>query len=326
MEILKTKVLELESLNGNFFRDRKVVAVLGFFDGVHLGHLKIIGECLNRAGVIGGCSLAFTFDAPPANIINRKLDKKLITSFSDKIRLLKGTGLDYIVVAKFNRKFSGLDPGQFCRDVLEKKLNAAEIFIGKGFKFGKNSSGDVNFLRNYFKGSNVNINEIEILKLNGMAVSSTAIRNYYNLGDVDNVNKFLGRIPFIKGTVIHGDSRGRLLGFPTANIDVFEKYVMFKDGVYAGFVRLLSARKNRLMPSVVNIGNNPTFDGKRKWAESYILDFREDIYGKRIEVSFLKRLRDEKTFSDRDELVRQIKSDIENAKQFFKNFSEIYKL
>jgi riboflavin kinase / FMN adenylyltransferase len=320
MGTLKGRVLKLENISDGFFCKAKVFAVIGFFDGVHLGHAKIIKECMEKAAANGGVSAVFTFDAPPVNIIKGRLDKKLITSFADKIRLLRQTGLDYVIVARFDREFAELNPEEFCREILVKKLNVKEIFIGESFRFGRNSSGDIDFLKRYFNGSGVNINEIKILKMDGTPVSSTVIRGYYNRGDIDSIAKLLGRKPFIKGVVIHGDKRGRLLGFPTANIDVFEKYVTPEDGVYAGYVNMSGSKECTRFPSVINIGNNPTFMGKRKWVEVHIIDFCRDIYNRKIEVTFVKRLRDEMTFSGKDDLVGQIKCDIEHAKKLFENF------
>jgi riboflavin kinase/FMN adenylyltransferase len=180
---------------------------------------------------------------------------------------------------------------------------------------------------------------VPILKIDCSPVSSTLIREFYNAGDIEKIKLFMGRDPSIKGRVIKGDSRGRLLGFPTANIDVFEKYVTPSDGVYAGFVNLQAAvvstsdiftdKKNkesiRMMPAVINIGDNPTFYGKRKWVESHILDFSGDIYDFNIEVVFLKKLRDEKKFISSDELTNQIKKDINEARDYFKTVINDYK-
>lgn len=338
-------LIKLENLHDFEFRDKNISAVIGFFDGVHTGHLKIINACIKRAKEINGESVIFTFDKPPANILKGKIDKKLITSFSDKIKLLKATGTNYIIVAKFDNKFAELKPGQFCSDVLLKKLNIRELFIGQGFKFGKDSSGDAAYIRKFFKlseerfGHPIKINEVLIHKIKGIPVSSTAIRNFYDAGNIESITLFLGRYPSIKGMVIKGDKRGRLLGYPTANIDVFEKYVTPSDGVYAGFVKItgieimddkeaLAKNKNtdlnsdaKKFTAVINIGNNPTFDGKRKWIESHIIDFNADIYGKKIEVFFLKKLRDEITFRNKEELIKQIKLDIDKTEETIMFFS-----
>ncbi len=332
-------IIRLEKVNKGFFKGQAVFAVLGFFDGVHKGHQDIIKQCIGKAAQNNGTSVVFTFDKPPKNIIHGKLYKKLITPYADKLKLIKKLGADYIVVAKFDRFFSGLEPGDFCREILIEKLNVSEIFIGKGFKFGKDASGGTGFLAECLGPCGVRINEVPILEIDGSPVSSTLIREFYNAGDIEKIKLFLGRDPSLKGKVIKGDSRGRLLGFPTANIDVFEKYVTPSDGVYAGFVNLqaqvvsagdICADKKkkeliRMMPAVINIGDNPTFYGKRKWVESHILDFTGDIYDFNIEVIFLKKLRDEKKFVSRDDLIGQVKKDISIAGDYFKIVINDYK-
>ncbi len=353
----KSRVLKLENIKSGFFENKKIFAVIGFFDGVHIAHRMIISGCIENARAKNGLSLAFTFDNPPANIIKGKIDKKLITSFSDKIKLLKETGLDFIVIAKFNKGFSQLSPLEFCKEILLQKLNVSEIFVGRDFKFGRNASGDVKFLEDFFNEKTIKVNVVDPIKINNIKVSSTEIRKFYLSGDIDKIIIFLGRLPSIKGTVVHGDKRGRLLGYPTANIDIFEKYIALKDGVYVGLVKLLNkALRNLILvkplnlnneinkrlnsylntkinkkidlkindvgyPSIINIGNNPTFNGKRKWVEAHILNFNNDIYGKRIEISFIKRLRDEIIFKNKSDLINQIKKDLSEVKKFFNSFS-----
>jgi len=326
-----SKLIRLEKLDYSRFKDTGIAAVIGFFDGVHTGHKKIIKLCADMAKSMGGVSLVFTFDKPPVNIIKGKLDKKLITSYSDRISLIKEIGVDYIVVAKFDAGFAELEPEKFCRDILESRLNVREVFIGRGFKFGKKSAGDADFMKNFFRGKKpaVNINVVDIYKIGNTPVSSTAIRKLYSEGNIERISDFLGRFPSIKGKVVKGDKRGRLIGFPTANIDVFEKYITLKDGVYAGYASIYGKPAQILkpaaghypasfkLPSVINIGNNPTFNGNRKWIESHILDFDADIYGRTLEVVFLKRLRDEISFESKDDLIKQIKLDIIAAEKYF---------
>ena len=320
------KLIKLEKLDDSILKGLRVCAVIGFFDGVHLGHKKIISNCIKKAKEKKGISIVFTFDKPPVNIIKGRLDKKLITSYSDKIKLLGQTGIDFIIVAKFDSSFSNLEPGQFCSEILQRKLHIEELFIGEGFRFGKNSIGSIDFLRDYLRKDYVKINEVKIFKVDGISVSSTEIRKFYSNGDIGSITRFLGRIPSIKGIVIEGDKRGRLVGYPTANIDVFEKYVTPADGVYAGYVHIFYRKGTQMeskskaktrFPAVINIGNNPTFSGRRKWIESHIINFSDDIYGKKIEVFFIAKLRDEITFSCKSDLVNQIKADIERARKYF---------
>jgi riboflavin kinase / FMN adenylyltransferase len=324
------RVIKLESLKDGSFKDLKVFAVIGFFDGVHIGHQEIIRKCVSRARSAGGISIVFTFNKQPKNIIHKKLFKKFITSSAEKLDLIKKLGVNHIVIANFDGTFSGYEPEVFCSRILVEKLNIRELFIGKGFRFGKDAKGNVDFLKSYFKDTAVKVNEEPIFTVDKMPVSSTLVREYYGCGDIDGINMLLGRYPVLKGKVVKGDGRGKTLGFPTSNIDVFEKYVTPMDGVYAGTVKILAVSEGTIektsdyvdtekkYPAVINIGDNPTFAAAHKWIESHLIDFGADIYGRKIEITFLKRLRDEKKFAGKDDLIRQINADIDSARDFFK--------
>ncbi|MBM3707471.1 MAG: bifunctional riboflavin kinase/FAD synthetase [Actinobacteria bacterium] len=323
-----SKTIRLENLKKGYFNKSKVIAVMGFFDGIHIGHQKIIKDCIDRAEAIGGTSVVFTFDKPPSNIIRGGYFKKLITSYSDKLCLISQTGIDYVIVAKFDSSFADLEPEEFCRKILINNLNIKELFIGKGFRFGRDAKGDVNYLKMLLKNYKIKVNEVPILKIKNMPVSSTIIRKFYSNGDIENIISFLGRIPFITGKVIRGDSRGRIIGFPTANIDVFEKFVVPKDGVYFGWTTILKKNKTtgkscvqteEKLPSLINIGSNPTFKGRRRWIEAHIIDFNGDIYNEKIKVYFFRMLREEKEFKNKEELVNQIKLDLSRARKYFES-------
>jgi len=310
-----SKLIKLEKLKNGSLKD--VVAVIGFFDGVHIGHKKIIRLCVERAEKIKGTSVVFTFDKPPLNILKRSVYKKLITSYADKIKLIKELGVNFIVSAKFDSDFSKIEPEQFCSEILIDKLNIKDLFIGEDFKFGSNASGNTSFLKNFFITRNVNVNVVPILRIGDIPVTSTNIRKFYSEGRIEKIITFLGRLPSITGVVLYGNKRGKAMGFPTANIDVFEKFVTPNDGVYLGFVNILDKKfANVGLPSIINIGSNPTFKEKKKWVESHIINFNEEIYGCNIKVSFLKKLRDEISFKNKDELVNQIKKDMDFAKKY----------
>jgi len=314
------KLISLGKLKSGVLKDS--VVVIGFFDGVHVGHKKIISLCVERAKKINGNSIVFTFNKPPINILKRGMHKKLITSYEDKIKLIKELGIDFIIAAKFDWSFSEIEPEKFCREILIKKFNIKDLFIGEDFKFGNNASGDTKFLKNFFGSYNVNVNIVPILRIEGIPVTSTIIRKFYSEGLIEKIITFLGRLPSITGKVLRGEGRGSILGFPTANIDVFEEFVTPNDGVYLGYVNILNKKFNNAeLPSIINIGSNPTFKGKRKWIESHIINFNEEIYGCSIKVSFLKKLRDEISFQSKEELINQIKKDMDFAKKY--NFNNI---
>ena len=189
------KIIKLENLAEGAFKGLRVFAVIGFFDGVHRGHQEIIKKCVSRARRAGGVCVAFTFNKQPKNIVFKKLYKKLITASSEKLELIKGLGVDNIIIAKFDKWFSSYEPEIFCSRILVEKLNIEEIFIGKGFRFGKDAKGNVDFLRDYFKDAGVKINEVPIFTVDNIPVSSTIIMQYYRDGDIDRIKLLLGRYP-----------------------------------------------------------------------------------------------------------------------------------
>jgi riboflavin kinase/FMN adenylyltransferase len=311
------QIINLAELNNNFFKDSLNFLVIGFFDGVHKGHKEIIKKCIKRAKIYNGISIALTFDIPPVNIINSKKIKKLIMPFEEKINMMSAIGIDFIVSVNFNKDFAGLSEVDFCKKILIDKINAHEVFIGENFKFGKGAKGDYLFLKNFLKKYDIKVHAIKLLKINNVIVSSTKIRNLYDEGEVEKIKLFLGRFPTIKGKVQKGFSRGKNLGFPTANITVDESYILPENGVYAGRV-IIEDKKNSL-PALINIGNNPTFGFRETLIEVFILNFDKNIYDKNITVKFMKYLRQEKKFESPDELISRIKEDIKNAKEFFKS-------
>jgi riboflavin kinase / FMN adenylyltransferase len=271
--------------------------------------------CIEKAKEINGISIVFTFDRPPQNIIRGSLHKKLISSYPERIKLIKSCGVDYIVIADFNSDFSKLEPEEFCRKILIEKLNIKELFIGHDFRFGHDAAGDAEFLKDFLKSYKIKVNIVPVLKIDGVPISSTVIRKYYSEGNIEKIKEFLGREPEVAGTVVSGEGRGKQLGFPTANIDVFEKFVTPRDGVYTGWVSIVPSKTKHA--AIVNVGPNPTFKGTKKWIESYILDFDRDIYGKKIKVSFLKRIRGEKMFGSAEDLIEQLNLDLIYAKKYF---------
>jgi len=315
------KLIRLDDITEDYFKGESAIIVIGAFDGVHLGHKKIIKQCVKRAKEVKGISIVLTFENHPLNVIKGRMHKKLIISFEDKIKLIKSLGVDFVATVKFDKNFSMLEPEQFCKEILTDRFHVREIFVGEGFRFGRDRKGSGIFLKNYFSPIGIKVNIVSLYKAGGVAASSTAVRKYFLEGDLEKVNLILGRCPYVAGTVSKALGRGRELGFPTANIGVPKIFVIAKDGVYIGMVKISGSSKK--LPALVNIGDNPTFGNNKKWIEAFIINFNGNIYGKKIKIYFLKRLRGEVIFSSRDELVAQIKIDLENAVKYFKLNCEV---
>ena len=310
------KIVELEKIKAGHFVDKILFVVIGFFDGVHLGHRKIIEASIKKAQKENGKSLVLTFDKPPLNVVKSKLFKKLINSFDEKIGLIEDLGVDFIIKARFDSEFLKLKADEFCKNILVGKFNIKEILVGEGFRFGYRGAGDVDLLKNCLEARKARVNIIPLQKIEGETISSTNVRKYYREGDVDAIKRMLGRYPGASGIVVEGDRRGRLLGFPTANIDIFHNYVTLRDGVYLGKVKVGTLQGNDL-PAIINVGDNPTFRGTRKWIEAHMIDFNKNIYGSKISISFFNRLREEIRFTNKEELILQIKKDYQYAKKYF---------
>lgn len=311
------QIINLADLKDNYFEKSKNILVIGFFDGIHKGHQSIIKKCIRRAKIVNGLSIVLTFDIPPVNLISGQKTKKLIMPFEEKIRMINNMGVDYIISVNFNREFANLSKIDFCRKIILEKINAGEVFIGENFRFGKGAEGDFLFLKNFLKENGRIAHAVKLLKINNIVISSTIIRDFYDSGNIDKIRLFLGRYPSIEGTVQKGLLRGAELGFPTANIEVDDSYIIPKNGVYIGKIKIQNS--NKFLPSIINIGNNPTFGYRKTLVEAHILNFKNNIYSKKITIIFLKYLRDERRFNLIHDLVNQINEDIKSSVNFFKS-------
>ena len=310
--------LKLNNISKDQFSGLDPVMVIGFFDGVHKGHQKIINMCKDSSDKKGAASIILTFDRPPLNVVKSRTYKKLIFPFKEKLKILEDTGVDFIITAEISPEFLKLSPECFCKDILLGIFGVKELFIGEGFRFGYRASGDVGLLKSCLEPSGVKVNEVRLLGSDvAEAISSTTIRDYYAEGNISKIRNLLGRDPYINGVVVKGAGRGKRLGFPTANLDVCDTLVVPRDGVYFGTVSIMEDDRS-LLPAIINIGDNPTFGISKKWIEAYIIDFDKRIYDKEIKIKFLDRHRDEVKFNSSDELIDQIRKDLRQARNFFK--------
>lgn len=293
---------------------KNAVITIGTFDGVHEGHKTIIRFICEKAKEINGESVLITFDPHPKQIIRPDKPVNLISSTSEKYSEIFKIGVDHIVVIPFTRAFSLLSAEEYVHQFLIKKFSPQVIVIGYDHQFGHDRKGNIHTLREMLSDT-VEIIEIPEHLINDAHVSSTQIRLAIQNGMMAQANTMLGRAFKIDGVVIHGNKLGRQIGFPTANIQLTEQNIILPPtGIYA--VQVLV--KDKMHNGVLSIGTRPTVtNGKNISYEVYILDFEEDIYGEKISVYFLERLRDELKLKDIDELIQYIQKDIDDAKKYF---------
>jgi riboflavin kinase/FMN adenylyltransferase len=297
----------LEALNKDY---HNTVLTIGNFDGVHLGHQKILSTVLRRAEEMKGTSMAVTFDPHPMKVISPERKITILTTLEEKAKIMEEMGIRVFLCIKFTKEFSKMQPDDFITDVLVKKINAKEIIVGTNYAFGKNKKGTVDLLRRRGKKYGFTVKVIRNAKLYGNVVSSSKIRELLSKGELLKVSKFLGRAYSIEGTVVKGKGRGEsLLNVPTANITAPVE-IAPKEGVYA--VRV--SYKGNIYEGVANIGKNPTFGNSDVSYEAHLLNFSGNLLGETIRIYFIDRIRNERLFSDVLSLEKQIRTDIESAK------------
>jgi len=297
----------------NIIFKNKMGVGLGSFDGLHTGHMILVNTLLEESKLRGLDSVVYTFTEHPENIIKKQLYNPLITTVEKKEQLLGLSQLDYLYFDEFNEEFSHLLPEEFVRNILVEKLNAKLVVVGFNYRFGYKGKGDVCLLREYGEKYGFDVIEIPPIKIDDEIVSSTLVRHYISEGNMEKVLKLLGRRYSIRGFVKEGKKLGGKMGFPTANTYPDSSLIMPSFGVYA--TRTLV--KGKYYNSITNVGKNPTFgNSDRISVETFIFDFNEKIYGEEIEVFFVSKIRDEIKFSNKEELITQIKKDIEKAKVF----------
>jgi riboflavin kinase/FMN adenylyltransferase len=294
---------------------KNVVLTTGTFDGVHKGH-KVILDRLNRiAKNINGESVLLTFDPHPRKIVKPNEPISLLTTIEEKIDLLAKTGLQHLVVHPFDQRFSQISSLDFIRELLVKKLLVKKLVIGYDHHFGRNREGSFEHLSASGKEYGFEVEEIPVQEIDEVAVSSTKIRNAIQNANVEQAAEWLGYNYFLSGEVIRGKGLGRTISFPTANIQVSNTEKMIPgNGVYMVQAKIEGLEKPLL--AMCNIGFNPTVGGKERSVEVHVFDFSGDLYSKKISISFLKKIRDEKKFNSLEELQRQLNNDAHFVNQF----------
>jgi riboflavin kinase/FMN adenylyltransferase len=284
---------------------------LGTFDGVHLGHLRVIQTAIERAEELGVRSAVATFDPRPVSVIVPERAPDSLTSLPRRLELLRKAGVDDVLVINFTLELAARTPEQFADEVLVGQLGAAEVVVGQNFRFGHHRAGDVDVLRALGEERSFGVTVAPLFEFDGEPVSSSRIRELIRLKSVEDAARILGRPPELEGEVVRGDGRGRELGVPTANLGLTRGYVQPAEGVYAGDVVLSDGRTFR---SAISVGTNPTFDGEREVrVEAHLLHFDEDLYGDHVRVEFRRFLRGQVRFDNLDDLIVQMRNDIAAA-------------
>lgn len=278
---------------------------LGSFDGLHLGHMKLIDKAIELAKKNNGKSMVFTFNNHPLSIINKEIMPKLLMDKETKLKVLKHKGLDVLRLVDFNKKFMNLSPEEFILNIIEN-YNSKGIVVGFNYRFGYKNLGDVELLKELSKKYGFELFVIKPVKYKKEVVSSSHIRHVIaDAGDMDKANAMLSRPFTIFGAVIRGRQIGRVMGFPTINLDYNREFIIPRGGVYFTIVQY----NGEYFKGVTNVGYNPTVENEKLSIETHILNFNKDIYDEKIRLYFINRIRDEKKFNSIVELSQRIKKD-----------------
>jgi len=293
------------------------VLTVGNFDGIHVGHRAILDTVVSRARALAGQAVVYTFDPHPRKVLRPEGAPKLLTTLEQRLELLEAAGVDVVIVEKFTLDFARTPAEAFIREVIHGRIRPLEVYVGYDFHFGRDREGSMRLLTELGPRLGFSVTIIPEVVVDQGDVNSTRIRQVLAESRVEEAALLLGRPYTIRGRVATGDRRGRTLGFPTANLDP-ENEVLPGAGVYAGRLRLLDdgePPRGATLAAVTNVGTRPTFrDGGEVLAEAHLLDFEGDLYGRRVELSFLACLRPERRFASVDSLRAQIRADVEAAR------------
>jgi riboflavin kinase/FMN adenylyltransferase len=287
------------------------VATIGVFDGVHLGHQRILRRVTAEADARGLASLVFTFEPSPREYFSRTLPPARLTRFREKFGLLRGLGIEWMFCPRFDAGLEALEAGVFIERLLVRALQVRHLVVGDDFRFARARAGTLADLQAAGPRYGFTVEQVASVAMSGVRVSSTAVREALGGGDMERARSLLGRYYAMTGRVVRGDRRGRQLGMPTANVNLC-RHQSPVAGIFAVRVAGLAAG---LLPGVASVGTRPTFDGVTPLLEVHVFDFNRDIYGRYIEVQFVRRLRDELKFPDLPSLQRQMHMDAEAARR-----------
>ena len=293
---------------------RPTVLTLGVFDGLHLGHQRIMHRVVERAKAVGAAATAITFDPHPRSVLHPESAPPMLQTLDQRLANLEVLGIEQTIVIRFDRDFASQSADDFLRDIIHDRLQAKEVYLGKGFAFGRARGGNIDLLRRMSGDLGFVAYEVDEVQIRGQRISSSKIRELLAEGRINLARRMLGRPYGVEGVIIRGDRRGHTIGFPTANLHPHNR-VIPRFGVYAT-ATLIDGIWRR---SITNIGVRPTFGAESDPSiESYIFDFDGELYGDVLRVRFLHRIRDEKKFGGIDQLKAQIEKDSRRALNYFK--------
>lgn len=297
----------------DFSLTKKTIITIGTFDGVHIGHRKILEKIIHNAKELDCESLVLTFFPHPRMVLQENSSVKLLHTMKEKRTLLQKIGIENLIIHPFNKEFSQLTAEEFVKEILIDQLQIQKIIIGHDHRFGRNRTADINDLISFGEKYGFEVEQISAQEIDEIAVSSTKIRNALINGTISLANEYLGYNYFFSGTVVQGQQLGRTIGFPTANIHIKEDYKLIpKNGVYI----IKSYLNEVLIYGIMNIGNRPTVNGLNQTIEVHFLDFDKDLYGQEITIEVVEFIREEQKFDSLDTLKNQIQKDKEQSLSF----------
>ncbi len=292
---------------------RPTVLTLGVFDGLHLGHQRIMQTVVERAGEIGAIPTAITFDPHPRAVLHPESAPPLLQTLDQRLAAFEVLGIEQAIVIRFDKEFAAQHAETFLRETVVERLHAKEVYLGKGFAFGKDRGGNIELLREMSKDLGFYADEVPEVRLRGKRISSSEVRELLKEGRVNKARRMLGRPYGVEGVIVRGERRGHTIGFPTANLHPHNR-VIPKFGVYATATLI----EDKWRRGVTNVGVRPTFGGDNEPSiETYIFDFDGELYGDVLRVRFLHRIRDERKFAGIEELRAQIEKDTRRSLRFF---------
>ena len=308
-------IIEKDINNLNKINQNACIAI-GNFDGIHQGHAKLIHKTIDISKENNLIPTILTFDPMPEEFFGAK-DFFRLMEMTDKYQVFQNLGIKKVIAIPFNKNFSEIDQDSFVKDILIDKLSLKHLIVGNDFKFGHKRIGDISLLKLYKEQGLYDLTVLELVKVTNDKVSSRDIRNLIKFGRINDANKLIAAPFSLSGKVIHGEKRGRELGYPTANIEIYKSYPI--NGIF--LVSILF--ENKKLYGLASWGDKPTFSGADHVLEIYIFDFKSDIYGKELKIIFIEKIRDQIKFNSKDELIAQMDQDKKVARELLGKLNEL---